>query len=186
MTFFGIAESSGTVPPPSGVDPFGRKIYARPQPRNFTLVVEAGRAPNGADVGTSVFDPFGRPDLQIQANRPLGNGSRAVCDQQAPDLGGVPAIDPPNYDPDSQVISDALNDFACRFRAHARTSEGPCTLDALGNERFLDNRTTVQFCFEPPVGLETAFPPGDTVLTVRVRDVHGVLGDPVQIVVRVP
>jgi len=167
------------------VDAFGRKIYVRPLPRNFVIVVEATRAPNGADAGTSVFDASGRPDLQIQANRPLGNGSRAVCDQRAPELGGVPGIDPPNYDPSSQEISDALNDFACRFRAHARNADGPCTLDPLGNEDFVDRRTTVQFCFEPPVGSETAFPRGDTVLTVRVRDVHGELGDPVQIVVRV-
>jgi len=161
----------------------------RPQPRNFLIVVEARSGPNHVKVGRSTFesdpeDPTVRPDLQIQTDRPLGDGSPAICDKLPGNLGGVPPINPPSYDFSSQVIADAINDFACRFQEHQR--DAPCTVDALGADNFVSSNGTQQFCFEPSVGSEVGFPSGDTVLTVRVRDIGGSLGDPLQIVVRVP
>ena len=115
----------------------------------------------------------------------MGDGSPAVCDKgPGPSLGGVPSIDPTDFDPNSQSIADALNDFACRFVPHTRIDEA-CTRDELGNDTFVSNETSVQFCFEPAVGAEVAFPVGDTMLTALVRDEGRGLGDPVQIVVRV-
>jgi hypothetical protein len=164
-------------------------VYVRRQPRNFLIFVEVGRGPSNVDVGQMVLnsnplDPSARPDLQVQSNRDLGNGSRAVCDKDSPDLGGIPGVDPPDYDLSSQFVADALNDFACRFVAHNRSDEA-CTLGSAGIERFVVLQSEVQFCFEPVVGSEVAFPAGDTILTVRVRNIRGGLSDPAQIVIRV-
>ncbi len=173
---------------PNGTDAFGRPLYFRPLPRNFLIVVEAKRGVNNKDPGKGVFnsdlmDPSALPDLQIQSNRPLGNGSPLVCDKGDPYLGGVPAI---SAGCDAQCRANALNDFGCRFIVHSK-SEDACTLGPDGPpERFVASATTVQFCFEPAVGSEVGFPEGDTVLTVRVRDVSGSLGDPAEITVRVP
>ncbi len=191
MTYFGIAETSGRLVTPLFFDGTGRPVYVRSQPRNFLIVVEAAAGPNGFAPGREVFrsvagDPGARPDLQIQSTRPLGNGSLKVCDKDpVTSLGGVPGIEPPDFSPESQFVADALNDFACRFVPRTRGDEA-CTLNSLDVEAFVSPRSAVQFCFEPAVGAEAAFPRDDTVLTVRVRDVQGALGDPIQIVVRVP
>ncbi len=188
VTYFGIAETSGVVTAPTGTDAFSRPIYTREQPRNFLIVVEAKRGPNNLNVGSNVFnyiagDADARPDLQIQSDRNLGDGSSAVCDSREPTLGGVPGI---GASCDPVCAAAALNDFACRFVVHTRTDEA-CTLSSgTGLESYVSSQSVVQFCFEPSVGAEVAFPPGDTVLTVRVRNVSGGLGDPRQIVVRVP
>ncbi|GIW39568.1 MAG: hypothetical protein KatS3mg076_0145 [Candidatus Binatia bacterium] len=187
MTYFGVAESSGLIRQPSGFDAQGRPVYVRPQGRNFVLVVEARRGQSGRKPGLTVFnwdpfDPSVRPDLQIQANRDLGeNPTAVVCDKDLPDIGGVPGLDPPDYDPTSQTVANVLNDFACRFGVHTSSSEA-CTRDEVG-ERFVSSQTEVQYCTEPPVSGELEFPPGPTILTVRVRDEIGALGDPAQIVV---
>lgn len=165
------------------IDQFNRRVYRRPIPQNFIIVVEAKRGPNNIDPGKSVYEPGGRPDLQIQADKPLGNGSVAVCDDRLPELGGIPAVTPTSYDPADDTISDVLNDFGCRFRVHVRPTDGPCTLDADGNEAYASSQSRVQYCYEPAVGGEAAFLHPQTLLTVRVRDTQGGLGDPVQILV---
>ena len=118
----------------------------------------------------------------------LGNGSGDVCDKgPPPEIGGVPAIDPPNFNVDSAVVRGALIDFACRFRVHTRSDEA-CTVNSLQNFRFASpmiTSQTIQFCFEPAVGVEVAFPKAPVVLTVRLRDRQGGVGDPKQIVVDV-
>ena len=156
----------------------------------FFIVVEVKPGPGGAP-GRRVFnsnpdDASARPDIQILSNRDLGNGSVAVCDNgPLPDapLGGVPGIDPPDFDPTSQEVADALNDFGCRFDVH--TPDSPCTNNDAGNPAFVSPDTTVQYCTQAVVGAEMHFPRGDTVLTVQVRDAGGHIGLPASFVVRV-
>lgn len=158
-------------------------------------MVEAASSAGGSQPGEVVLnpDPAGRPDLQIQADRPLGNGSTLVCDAapiQPPPTptitpGGVPAIN--SSTTDAQYITDALNDFGCRFEVR-RLSDDACTQPTPGISAFVNKigGTVRQYCTHETLKLEMLFPYGDTLLTVRVRDGSGTLGDPKSIVVRVP
>ncbi len=191
ITFFGLATAFNAELRPNTTDDLGRPVYIRPTGAAFFIVVEVKRG-TGASPGRTVFNsnpanPSVRPDLQILSTRALGNGSAAVCDNgPLPNLplGGVPGIDPPDFDPNSQAVADALNDFGCRFDVH--TSDNPCTNDGAGNPAFLGPGTTLQYCTLTVVGAELHFPPGDTVLTVQVRDTDGHIGFPATLVVRVP
>lgn len=167
-------------------DDEGREVFLAQGGGRGLLVVEARPGTNGLPVGSELApeEPVLRPDLQIFASRPLGNGSAVVCDRgQAPPLGmggGIPAVDPPDFGGD-QTTTDAINDFACRFAVQP-SREDACTLDNLGNFDFVSSQTTIQFCSQ--VASVMAFPPGDTLLTVRLRDVAGNLGPAAQAVIR--
>jgi YVTN family beta-propeller protein len=191
VTHFGVATADNRVVEPTAFNAEGIPIFERPTSSGFLLVVEGTRGTSGRPVGTlgTVDSPSSgvvRPDLQIQATRPLGNGSAALCDDgPAPEpLGGVPGIDPPSFGP-SQMITDALNDFACRFDVHL-TSGTACTLNQLGNFAFVRPNTTTQFCTVPALGRELALPSGETLFTVQLRDTGGNIGNQTQIIVRVP
>lgn len=192
ITFFGLAETAGGVATAAWHDTWGRPVYVRPHGKNFLIVVEAKRGPNNFEVGRTVFDsnpddPTVRPDLQLLSSEALGTPTTAVCDKDgpAPDLGGVPAVDPPQFDVMTQAIADAMNDLACRFVPRIRNDEA-CTRDSHQNYSFVSAGTEVQFCLEPAVGNEIEFAAGRaTVLTVRVRNVNRGLGEPAQIVVQV-
>ena len=117
------------------------------------------------------------PDLQIQVTRPLGDGSSLVCDDAPPMLGGVPAINPPSFD-DTPSNADRLNDLACRFIDGGGNKIGrkcgdstACVLGEDGIFGCVTTDATVQFCGF--IGQALTFPPGDTLVTVRVRDVAG-------------
>jgi len=197
ITFFGLASASGHKLEPIAPeqDP---PVYATcSQPGScpgagFLIVIEAKPGSSGKPPGLSTFksnpnDPTARPDLQLEANRDLGIPTRAVCDKgPAPafPLGGVPAIDPPSFDPTSQNVADALNDLACRFDSH--TSADPCTVTANDNPRLVDPTSTTQFCTAGVVGKELDLPNGDTTFTVQWRDMVGNLSGTKRIVVRVP
>lgn len=195
ITFFGLANASGTEMASVG-DLAGVPIY---QPLSgvgfgFLLVVEGRRGTNGNEIGNSPYrsDPFMpnvRPDLQIQANRNLGNGSTVICDIKGPPPnedpgGGIPGVSPTGFDASSQFISNALNDFGCRFTF--RLSNDPCTFSSFGNPRFLRDNSEGQFCTEQVVGAYWQFPRGDTRLTVRWTDTTGVAGPEARIIVRIP
>jgi hypothetical protein len=191
ITAFGVARADGVVVNTIGPEDHGYLTYVRP-PSGFLIFVEAKPGLSGRPVGTSTFNrdptnPDVLPDLQIEASRALGNGSLAVCDLgPAPTkpLGGVPAVDPPAFG-GSQADSDAINDFSCRFDARS-TSSLACTRDPFQQtDTFVGQNSSVQFCSTTGVGSEMAFPLGDTILTVRVRDVLGQPGHPVSIVIRV-
>lgn len=127
----------------------------------------------------------GRPDLQIQNSRDMGNGSVAVCDTGPPSQGGggVPGIWPVNFDSGNAFVTAALQDFACRFDPSV-SATSPCTMLDPGREPSLVVATsTAQFC--DFVAATAAFPPGENVLTVRLRDVLGNPGPTAQIVIRV-
>ena len=118
-------------------------------------------------------------------SRELGDGSSIVCDDTIPNIGGVPAS--PNFNT-TQPISNAINDLGCRFldgsgNPSGRGPDEACTMFEDGLARFIVPTSTAQFCagIAEPFG----FPEGDTVVTVRARDVGGSAGAPASFVARV-
>jgi hypothetical protein len=190
ITAFGIARADGQVVQP--ICP-GCTTFVRPSGSGFYIFVEGGLGISRRPVGTDTFnsdpnDPTVLPDLQIFPSRALGNGSPAVCDDgPAPDLplGGVPGVNPPMFG-GTQQAANAINDLSCRFDVRGNTTLA-CTRDPFTQmEEFVGQGSTVQFCTTTGVGTEVAFPPGDTTLTVRVRDVLGQPGHAATIVIRIP
>lgn len=172
--------------------PEGVPIYSRPFGNGFRVVVEGGPGPSFENPGTSSFSfgAFDFADLQIQATRPLGDGSAAVCDRSGVTAGGVPAINPPSFQSTSMILQ-AVNDFSCRFvdggdafrgRTNSNDScvQNPPDSGVFG---FIDPRTRIQYC--ALVDLAIRFPLGDTMLTARLRDVLGNVGVTRRIVVRI-
>jgi dockerin type I repeat protein len=212
ITFFGLTRSDDTLMPPTDMTSNGLPIYARQTGASFSLVVEGKPGPSGAAVGLSAYsaaqcptpnpalaavvrrEQFAPqvivssfPDLQIEVSRPLGNGSATVCDNSAPTVGGVPAINPPSFQP-TQGNINATNDLGCRFldgdnRPCGRAKSDGCVLFLSGEFGFVDANSTAQFCGLISSFLE--FPPGDTVVTVRLQDVGGNAGAAAQLVLRV-
>jgi len=210
ITFFGLTLSDDTLMPSTGTTPDGWPIYARQTGTSFSIVVEGKPGPSGASVGPAAYaaaqcpTPAAAfavrddqsaaqstltafPDLQIEVSQPLGNGSSAVCDNSPPTEGGVPAINPPSFAP-TQTDINTINDLGCRFvngsgMPCARGTTESCVLLPTGNFSFVDPSSSVQFC-----GLMSSilqFPAGDTVVTARLRDLHGNTGPAAQLVVRI-
>ncbi len=127
-------------------------------------------------------DPNAQPDLQILTSRALGDGSPAVCDNSLPGLGGIPETTPVLFSP-IQPITDALNDFGCRFRVFDE-ADLSCTQDNGGNFVFRSASSTIQFC--ALISNALTFPSADTVLSARLRDTSGNAGPIFQMVVRIP
>lgn len=171
VTFFGAVSLQG-VPVPCSEVLEHTPVCPVASGTGFYLIAE-GR-PGSAPVGMSTFNPDGLPDLQIQTEHSLGNGSPAVCDSQLPSLGGVAPVSPPDL-----AFSDPgpVNDFACRF------STDPCTLNPFGEAIFLDFRSTIQFC--ATIDSLIGFASGDTRVSLRLRDTNGNLSSVRQIIVRV-
>ncbi len=176
VTYFGLTRADDTLLDPAAISPEGIPIFVRPQGFGFNVVVEAGRGVSGLEVGQQTYVPSltSLPDLQIVASRPLGDGSEVVCDSSGPNAGGVPAVHPPQFTPTEDVIR-AVNDLACRFvdgtgRPQGRGSGDACTrVPPEQDFGFVaGSATAVQFC--APVTRAMEFPPGDTLLTVRVLD----------------
>jgi hypothetical protein len=181
ITYFGIAAADGRQAPSLGELEPGLPVFFRVVGTGFRVVVEADRGSSGSPLAFRVFDssatdPSRRPDLQIQSNRPLGDGNRAVCEER-----GVPGIDPPDFRV-TQPISDTLNDLGCHFTI-ATNPSAACTQNAFGVTAFLRPDTRGQFCLLVPPFLR--FSDGDTMLTVRLRDAGGNLGAPARLLVRV-
>ena len=171
----------------------GALIYERSFGSGFSLALEARPGGTGAAIDPNTLnsnpvDPHVLPGLQIEVSRALGDGSRAVCDDTPPMTGGVPAINPANFAP-TQQVADAINDLACRFkdgfglRGGRTSSRDACTTFADGGFRFKADGSTIQYCalIDDPL----VFPPGDTVVTARVRDFGENISFPAQIVVRI-
>jgi hypothetical protein len=185
ITAFGVARADGVPVMTIGPQDDGYLTFVRP-PSGFIIYIEAKRGISNLPVGSETFahdpeDPNVLPDLQVVVSRPLGNGSSKVCDVSPP-VGGVPAVVPPAFG-GSQAVSNAVNDFACRF--DARNSMQACTRDGFSTYQFTDSSSTIQFCTSPGIGTELAFPHGDTIITARVRDVAGQPGHQKSIAIRV-
>jgi len=189
ITFFGITRADDMLVASTEMTTDGVPIYMRTTGAGFSLVVEGESGTSSSPVGRSAFvsDATSLPDLQIEVSRPLGNGSAAVCDRSGTTAGGIPAIDPPSFD-ETAVVVAAVNDLSCRFvngsdMPVARTRDEACVLFPSGDSHFVSAASTVEFC-----GLITGvmeFPPGDTLVTVRLRDQDGNVGPPEQIIIRV-
>ncbi len=189
ITFFGVTRADYTLVSPVGMTTDGIPIYQRGADSGFALVIEGRPGNDGIPLSGSSFDQDSTrlPDLQVEVSRPLGNGSTAVCDDTGPHAGGVPAVDPFDFSP---AAAAAINDLSCRFRdgqGHplGRTADEACTYFLPEAQyRFVDANSTLQFCglVDTPI----AFPPGDTLVAARVRDVDGTISALAQIVIRVP
>jgi len=156
------------------------------------IVVEGGVGLGQATPGTSLQPgpPDNRPDLQIETTQGMGNGSATVCDVGPTSSGGggvypIPVPDfslEPNPQPIAGTITGALLDFACRFEYHPAGSL--CTsFGDLATQRYVGAGSVVQFC--SIISANAAFNPGESVVTVRLRDIAGNTGPTAQIVVRV-
>lgn len=186
MTALGVADASGTFNTSIETDSQGRPVYIRTSSRGFTFYAEGRPGLSGLPVATQLLnsrpnDASRQPDLQVLSSRNLGNGSAAVCDRSLPVVGGVPAVEPPEFG-EVQSTSDALNDMACRFKAFLE-ADFACTQDSGGNLLFANPASTAQFCIL--VDENVAFPSGETVLTVRFKDTAGNAGPSKQVVVRI-
>jgi predicted outer membrane repeat protein len=200
VTFFGLTRADDTLLPPSGTNPAGIPVYSTLYGSGFSIVVEGKPGASGAAVGQCAFgksngqtgcvtDLSSFSDLQIEASNPLGNGSPAVCDNSGPNAGGVPAIFPVSFDP-TQTNINTVNDLACRFldgtgAPVGRLLSDACVLfpDSFPPYSYANPASTMEFC-----GLVTSvdpFPGGDTLVTVRLRDVNGNVGVPAQIIIHV-
>lgn len=206
ITYFGVTTMDGVAMQPTETTEDGLLVFRRPVGAGFLVVVEARSGNSGGVLGqcNSSYDEFSPaliPDIQILANRALGQGNPAVCDGPAtpptgfncgdrpPNLtpfGGIPAIDPPDFDAGTRAVADALNDFGCRMQFTGSSPEA-CTKSTSGNNRFVNTRSTGQFCSAGTVSAgDMLFHRGDTILTARWRDQNGNVSDPVRIVVRIP
>ncbi len=174
----------------------GIPVFELPQGRAFHIIAEAALSEHNTPPLRVTFRDGAAPDFQIQANRPLGDGSTEVCDGLAPTFGGVPAIDPPTFDDPTSMIVDALNDFGCRFQdsdeggsqAIGRSCTEACLRFKDGTFGCQSGDAVVQFC-SLVVSAAEEFPAGDTLLSARVignaRDLGLVAGSVEQIIVRV-
>jgi len=167
----------------------GRQVFEVPGGQ-LLLVVE-GRTVDGLPPAVGSFTQpnpnlgDGRPDIQIESTQGLGQGSAAVCDDgfHAPvtDGGGVYPVPTPDFS-FTTTITDALNDFGCRFEFHLNGDQCTTYGDAV-SPFFLGAGSQAQFC-NKATGT-AAFNPGDSLVTVRLRDKVGNIGPTAQIVVRV-
>lgn len=196
ITFFGLTRADDSLVEPADESASGAPIFIRPKTignsaSGFSIVIEGKPGDSDSAVGSSSYDAtlVALPDLQIVVSRPLGNGSTSVCDDPIDAPGGVPAVDPANFDETNQTVVKAGNDLACRFvdgggLTAARTNpDDSCVSFPSGDFAFVDEDTTAQFCGF--VNVPLSFPSGDTVVTARLRDAAGNLGPEKQIVVRV-
>lgn len=190
ITFFGVVRPNKIVLPPVGMEN-GIPVYQWPVRTGFIVVGEGtpGTSGSALSVGGTMNSLGGispivgdRAALQMLSDRPLGDGSPVVCDiGPPPDLGGVPGTTPNDFGP-AESVTNAINDFACRF-ASQTSSANACTLDATGDFRFVDPRTTLQYCTAPAVGVGIALQPGRTILTMQLKDSAGNIGDRRSIIV---
>jgi hypothetical protein len=189
VTFFGIIRADDTLVQDAGTSMEGFLIYERAFGSGFSLVVEGRPGPGAVALGESTFetDLKAFPDLQIQVDRPLGEGNATVCERSDDMPSGVPAIDPPSFE-STQFNVDTLNDLGCRFQdgfgaPAGRPESEACVQFDTGEFGFVEPTSTIQFCGF--VSGAFAFPPGDTLVTVRLRDQRGNVGHPARIILRV-
>ncbi len=177
VTYAGIARADGKRIEPTSVGAKGIPTFTNYVGSGFMIVIEGKPGISNLELARSVFrynrdvpSASDRPDLQIQVDRPLGDGSKWVCDARRPKIGGIPAINPPSF-AETEEISATLNDFACRFETFTESAMS-CTVDEYGDFSFIKpDESTAQFCMV--VARSWNFPMGDTLVSVRLRDTEG-------------
>jgi len=177
---FTLAAADDSLFGPTSVEN-GIPVFELPFGRSFRIVVEAGAGESLRPPGNDTFRVGGPPSFQIQATRPLGNGSTQVCDGDSAVPGGVPGIDPPSFEP-SATVENALNDLGCRFVDGAQETIGRGCNEAQACLRFEDGNfgcdsamASIQFCSQVISAVEE-FPAGDTLLSARVMECCAVGG----------
>jgi hypothetical protein len=185
VTYAGIARADGRKIEADSKNGQGVPVFIHPVGSGFMVVIEGKPGIANEEVARGVFrydpkDPTQQPDLQIEVNRPLGDGAPAVCDSRKPNLGGIPAIDPPSFAP-TEKVSAALNDFGCRFEVFIE-SNASGTVNKYGDFEFLNPESKVQFVMV--VARSWNFPLGDTQVSVRLRDTEGNTGPISRFIVR--
>lgn len=192
MTFLGIAKASGQIGPDelSIGETNGVPIFLRTQGFGFLIIVEGRRGGDGALPGSTTSvdapgDPDALPDLQIILSRAIGdNPTAAVCDHTPPDNGGVPAA--PSF-ARTVPITDAINDFGCLFvdgngNPRGRSSTEACYVPPDAVPRFVNSLSQIEYC--ATIARTVAFPKGDTLVTVRLRNVNGIVGQEARMIIR--
>jgi hypothetical protein len=190
VTFLGVTRPDDSIVDPVGVSNEGYPIFERPLGFLFSIVVEGKPVTFTQGIGDSAFnwdpaDPSVRPALEAIVSNPLGDGSPAVCDNTAPDIGGVPSS--PGF-LETQEVANAVNDFGCRFLngSGIPVARGPleaCTMFPDGGSRFVSSQTRVQFC--ALIAEPFSFPVGDTLVSVRLSDRFGKPGPVSSMIIRV-
>lgn len=194
ITYFGIATADNHVRTPTGETPDGVPIFTFPNPFGFIIVAEGRTGTSGrplavCGVGGGAPCGDGRAAMEIIADRPLGNGSAAVCDIHPPNTGGVPAV--PALDFGLPQATDPINDLACRFEIHAPSTEA-CTLNEQGIPGWVRNdpgdpvKSSMQYCSQLVLGGQYPFPSGLTRLKLQIQDASGNVGNQAQIAIQVP
>lgn len=185
VTFAGAARADGNTTEPIGKTKDGWPIFLNHVGSGFIVVVEAKPGFSNLEPGRSIFrydpkDPSKRPDLEIQVDQPLGDGSEEVCDARPPKFGGIPAISPADF-AETPKVSAALNDLSCRFETFIE-SDSSCTNAPNGDFSFVSGESVVQFCMV--VARKWRFAEGDTTVSVRIRDREGNPGPVSKFVIR--
>jgi hypothetical protein len=174
ITFAGIARADGRAYETDPEMKDGIPVFSNFVGSGFLLVVEAKPGISNLAVGRKIYvfdpdDPKKRPDLEIQVSRPLGDGSKDICDARRPNIGGIPAIEPPSF-AETAEVSATLNDMSCRFEIFTASAES-CTLGKYGDFSFVSKEADTQFCMV--VARAWNFDYGDTLVSVRLRDEKG-------------
>jgi hypothetical protein len=148
-------------------------------------VVEGAKGSSGQPIGQSTLPGSDNwPDIQIETTGPLGDGIHSTCVNSGVGK-GVPGIPTPNFTPENTPgpLTSALTSFACQFEYHANGSQCTWSGDTT-NMVFVNSASAAQFCDIMSAG--APFNPGDSIVTVRLRDTPGGnTGPTAQIVVRV-
>ena len=186
VTYAGLARADGKLVPSTGEEN-GIPIFVNYVGSGFIVVVEGKPGISNLEVGRRITgydanDATKRPDLEIELSNPLGNGSKDVCDNRRPNIGGVPAVNPPNF-AETKDAAAALYDLSCRFETFIEP-QSACTLDATGDFAFAKKDSITQFCMV--VAKAWNFPIGDTLVSVRLRDAKGNPGPVSKFVLRHP
>lgn len=156
----------------------------------FLIVIEAALGDKQATPGINLgpVPPSNRPDLQIESTQSMGPNplnTQCASGPASSGGGGILGINPPDFGPDMgsvPTITNALTNFACRFQVFSPSQ--PCTYtDASGMPKPVKGSAVVQFC--DAVTSTAAFRPGDSLVTVQLRDTSGNIGPTAQIIVRV-
>ena len=197
MTFLGVltradgcvycCDSVCATPTPTSTPFFdvqGRRIY-QVNTGQLLIVVEGAKGLSNAAVGQSSLpgSAVNWPDIQIETTQKLGNGTQSTCANGDP-AAGVPGINPPSFTPESTpgILTSALNSFGCQFDYYFPNAQCTWVGDRL-NARYINLASTAQFCDQ--MSANAVFNFGDSIVTVRLRDVNGNTGPTAQIVVRV-
>lgn len=180
VTFFGLYDGSQSLILAEGFTAEGYPIFSSAAGMGFFIIIEGRRGMSGLPVGQSTFDAVLRPDLQVQVSMDLGDGNVEVCGMFGD---GIPASGSGDFAP-GQSVTDALNDYACRFEVHPSAAES-CLVNQLGEGFFAGGpATTTQFC-SAPISSALRFLTGDTLVSFRLRDTGGNVGPVRHFVVRV-